>query len=148
MGCYGCFSAYFMLKKFDKSLSDFRQLAKLAPNNADVISKLKECEKAARYEAFKVCLPHVHTYSQLFLHLQRAIAVDDAPPISQQVTTLLSSMVVPSSDTGPSMATSEWPVPPKQALVTPEVVAALTQAFRDQKRLHIKVGCAPSSIFR
>lgn len=105
-------AAYLGLGKYKESLSNFKQVLKICPKDADAKKKAEECEKAVRAAAFL-----------------KAIESEQSKPPSE--TTDFKAIDVEKSYSGPHY-TDDMNRP------TPEFIEALMAHFKEQKKLHTK----------
>lgn len=91
-GFYRRASANFALNKFKSARKDFKAVCKLKPKDRDARSKLNECEKAIREEAFAAAIMSDHSEPLSATYDPNTIAIDasgyDGPhPLPDGVTT-------------------------------------------------------------
>ncbi|GBG31261.1 Serine/threonine-protein phosphatase 5 [Hondaea fermentalgiana] len=101
-------SAYVALNKYRHALKVFKQLAKLAPKDRDVRTKLTLCEKEVKRAAFEA-----------------AIAVEAPKPLSETLD--LDSMTIPDNYEGPRLGDGDE--------VTADFISGMLDWMRDEKLL-------------
>jgi len=105
-------AAHLALGKYKDARKDFLQVTKIKPSDKDAKSKLQECEKAIRSEAFL-----------------RAIESEKTKPPSETVK--IEDFEVPDSYVGPKLEG-------EKGLVTEKFVLELIEHFKAQKKIHRK----------
>jgi len=111
-GYYRRGSALYALTKYKKALKDFRAVVALRPKDREARAKFKECQAAAREQAFAA-----------------AIESEATQPLSQ--TWDIDAIVVEDSYDGPRLPEAEG-----AAGITAEFVDAMLERFREQKLIH------------